>query len=428
MADDSSVISPHEAVLRVQSGDRIVVPMGDEPTTLLLALSARKEELRGVELNLGAPLFPFPFYEEGWEDSFRVSLNYVFPAVRQLVTDGAADYIPVLLSRDAKAADEGRPGTRPYDVAMTVVGPPDERGMCSLGAKAWNKRDLIRGAKLTIVEVDAGAIRTYGDNAIHISELDVLVEHQPIETPTRDLTPPADAQAIVEQLKEIVRDGDAVQIGAGSLTSNLAVLGAFDGHRDLGFHSEVMPEGVPTLVEAGVINGSRKAFLPGVAVTTAAFVPAAELELMQMNPKFEIHPSRTVLDPTNIAANENVLAINAALTVDLSGQIAADSIGDRQWSGPGGQPDFAIGAMLSKGGRFVVMLPSTAAGGTVSRIQPMLDTWVTVPRYLSDIVITEYGIAQLAGKNMRQRAEELIAVAHPDFRDELRRKVGRSKD
>jgi acyl-CoA hydrolase len=149
---------------------------------------------------------------------------------------------------------------------------------------------------------------------------------------------------------------------------------------------------------------------------------------MEMNPKFEIHPSRTVLDPTNIAANDNVLAINAALAVDLSGQVAADSIGDRQWSGPGGQPDFAIGAMLSKGGRFVVLLPSTAAGGIVSRIQPMLDTWVTVPRYLSDIVITEHGIASLAGKNMRQRAEELIAVAHPDFRAELRRKVGRSKD
>jgi 4-hydroxybutyrate CoA-transferase len=428
MSEMPSLDSPFDAVQRVRSGERIVVPMGDEPTTLLLALSGRKAELRGVELNLGAPLFPFPFYDEGWEDSFRVSMNYVFPVARQLVHDGAADYIPVLLSRDAKGADEGRTGTRPYDVAMTVVGPPDERGMCSLGAKAWNKRDLIRGARQVIVEVDAAALRTHGDNEIHVRELDVLVEHQPIETPTRDLTPPAEAAAIVELLREIVRDGDAVQIGAGSLTSNLVKFGAFEGRRELGFHSEVMPEGVPTLVESGVINGSRKNFLPGVAVTTAAFVPQHELELMEMNPKFEIHPSRTVLDPTNIAANDNVLAINAALAVDLSGQVAADSIGDRQWSGPGGQPDFAIGAMLSKGGRFVVLLPSTAAGGIVSRIQPMLDTWVTVPRYLSDIVITEHGIASLAGKNMRQRAEELIAVAHPDFRAELRRKVGRSKD
>ena len=154
----------------------------------------------GVELNLGAPLFPFPFYEEGWQDSFRVSLNYVFPAVRGLVNDGAADYIPVLLSRDAKGADEGRPGTRPYDIAMTVVGPPDERGMCSLGAKAWNKRDLIRGAEAVDRrggrECDSG--RT-GTTRFTSDELDVLVEHQALETPTRDLTPPPNAAiAIVE--------------------------------------------------------------------------------------------------------------------------------------------------------------------------------------------------------------------------------------
>jgi 4-hydroxybutyrate CoA-transferase len=337
---------------------------------------------------------------------------------------GLADYIPVLLSRDHEAATERRPGMRPYDIVMTVVSPPDENGMCSLGEKMWNKREIIRDSALAIAEVNPHHIRTYGDNQIHVSDIDVLVEHDTFATATAPLLPPNDeSPAIVDFLKEVIRDGDTIQIGTGALTNNLVQLGVFESKNDLGFHSEIMPPGIATLVEAGVFTGRRKTLLPNTAVTTAAFVGPDELQMMHMNPKFEIHPSSFVLDPSNIAQIDNLLAINAALAVDLGGQIAADSIGGRQWSGPGGQPDFAIGAMLAKGGRFVSVLPATAARGTVSRIQPLLDTYVTVPRYLADIVITEFGVAQLAGKTMRQRAGELISIAHPDFRADLRHRA-----
>lgn len=420
-------VSSDEAIKVVKSGDRVAFTHGREPLALGLALAARREELKGVRIYVSNPYTDFGWYDSEWADSFSVEMSYIFPIFKDKFEMRRYDLIV-----------GGLNGITPQhhvmsdtDILLTEVSPPDEYGFCSFGTSVWGKKKAIQNAKTVIAEVNKDLIRTYGDNFVHISEIDYFVEHIYAEeyTGESDLLGREVGQAgnverqIAEYVGTLINNGDTLQIGIGGTSEWVVPLGALDNKADLGWHSEVTPRGVISRVRDGIINGKYKNCHQGKAISIAIGGGTKEdLEFVNNNPMFELYDADCVLDPRIIADNDNVLAINSALSIDLTGQIAAESTGRVMIGGPGGQLAFAIGAHLSKGGRFVNTLPSTARGGTVSRIVPRLPegSVVTVPRTLSDIVVTEYGIARLRGKSQRERAFELISVAYPDFRTELK--------
>ncbi len=425
-------VSAEEAIRVVKSGDRVSFTYGREPLALGLALAARKNELKDVRIFVRTPSIDFGWYDPGWEDSFKVDISYVLPIVREMIAEHRCDFIPGgLLGMTSRC-----PVISDVDVLLIEVSPPNENGFCSFGASVWGKKTAIRSAKVTIAEVNRNLIRTYGDNFIHVSEIDYFVEHvsgggTPGATDLlgrKTWEPGKTEKTIAGYVGSIVEDGDTIQIGVGSTSEWVVQLGALDNKVDLGWHSEATPRGVIKLVREGVITGKRKHCNPGKVVAIAVGGGSKEdMDFVNNNPMFELYDADYVLDPRVISANDKVLAINSAISVDLSGQIAAESVGPVMISGPGGQLAFAIGAHLSKGGRFLTTLQSTARDGTISRIVPLLKegTIVTVPRILADTVVTEYGIARLQGKSNRARAADLIAIAHPDFRAGLTQEAER---
>lgn len=421
--------TPEEAIKAVKSGDRVAFAYGVEPLALGMALLARGTELQGVEVFVPAPGRDFAWYEPGWEDIFRIEVGYILPIVRDMIEQRRGDYLVSGLRWTHE------PGVRPQtDVLLVQLSTPNEHGFCSFGASLWDKKLAVRNARTVLAEVNDTLIRTYGDNFVHVSEIDRFVEHTPTgrapgatDMLGRRTTGPGKLeQAIAQNVSSLIKDGDTMEVGVGGTAEWIARLGVLDDKHDLGWHSENTPRGIATLVQTGVINGSRKTLNPGKAVATAVGGGTKEeMDFIHMNPMFEVHGSDYVLDPRVISAHDNMVAINSAIAVDLTGQIAAESLGPAMVSGSGGQLAFATGASLSKGGRSIVALAATAKDGKVSRIVPGLErgTIVTVPRTLADIVVTEYGVARLKGKTQRQRAQELIAVAHPDFRAELKRQA-----
>jgi 4-hydroxybutyrate CoA-transferase len=421
------LVSADEAVSRVKSGDRVVFTPGREAFAVGLALAARKEELKGVTVFTPSPGYDFGWYDAGWSDSFEVSI--MMPTA---VCQDAVDAKLIALNPGTLIPFEEGPDAPKSDVLLTEVSTPDERGFCSFGASVWNKRRVIAEAKLTIAEVNPNLIRTYGDNYIHISEIDYFVEHLSMggAPGMGSLAGRAVKETepylynVAQNVSDLIRDGDTIQIGVGRTTEPLVKLGIFKGRRDLGWHSEATPGGVISLVREGVINGSRKTLHPGKCVVTSlGGGTKEEMDWVTMNPLFMLVDIGYLEDIRVIAAHDNMVAINNALAIDLSGQIGAESIGYRFMAVAGGQIPFVFGATLSKGGRSITCLPSTAQGGKISRIVPTLPpgTVVTIQRNLTDNVVTEYGIARLKGKTLRQRAQELINVAHPDFRAELKK-------
>jgi 4-hydroxybutyrate CoA-transferase len=325
---------------------------------------------------------------------------------------------------------------KPIDAYLIQVGEPDEHGYCSLGASCWNKRELCKKAKHVLAEVNKRNVRTYGENYVHVSEIDCFVEHTPSERLPggtdllgRKVSGPGELEKTVAgYIGELVPDGACLEIGVGGTAEWVARLGVLDNKVNLGWHSENTPRGVATLVKNGVINGKRKQINVGKAVATAVGGGSKdEMDYINMNPQFEVYPSSYCLNPKVISENDNVVAINSAIMVDLTGQISAESIGTKMMSGAGGQTSFAIGAYLSNGGRAITAIPSTAQGGKTSRIVAQLTpgTVVSTPRTLADTIVTEYGVAKLKGKTQRERAMELIGVAHPDFRAELEKEAKR---
>jgi 4-hydroxybutyrate CoA-transferase len=318
----------------------------------------------------------------------------------------------------------------PPDVLLTEVTPPDERGFCSFGASLWSKRQQIKHAKLTIAEVNDRLIRTHGENYVHVSEIDYFVIHESRSgTPgTGSLggravkEPPAYQKEIVKNVASLIKDGDTIQIGVGRTTEPLVKMGLFDGRNDIGVHSEATPPGIISLVRSGVINGKRKTLLPErVVVTSIGGGSKEEMEWCNGNPMFYLVDLLWLEDIRVIAQNDNMVSINNALAIDMTGQITAESIGPKLMSVAGGQIPFALGALLSKGGRSITVLPSTAQDGKVSRIMPLLPegTAITLQRNIADLIVTEYGVANLRHKTLRQRCEQLINIAHPNFREEL---------
>lgn len=468
--------SHEEAMADVRPRDLVVIPIAG-PRTLARALFRRCEEIGPIDLRLAAPLTDPGWLRDGHQETFRIEFEmFIGDFARPTMDEGRATYLPNLFSLNFKEHDEERPERRPIDVFLTAVTPPDDDGYVSFGAHNWNKRSYIRRARTSIVEVDPSLRPVCGDNKIHVTEIDRFVEIPPFEMtpglveawlrrvddevlkaeylsivdelddldrlivigPAMTWLPPAQvrrvlglaqppevARTIAGYVREIVPDGATIQIGAGEPSMYLARAGAFEGKHDLGLHTEMVAPGLAKLVECGVINGRRKTIHPEKAVAVAwSGSDSDDLKIVTNNPAFEVYDPDYVLDVRTIARNDNFHAMNNALSIDLVGQINAESVfGSRMINGSGGQPEFQIGAILSKGGRAITLLPSTAMDGSVSRVvtEHEAGSLITIPRYFADTVVTEYGIARLWGKNHRQRARELIAVAHPDFRADLRR-------
>ncbi|MBI4310673.1 MAG: 4-hydroxybutyrate CoA-transferase [Chloroflexi bacterium] len=418
------LVSAEEAMQVVKSGDTVVFPHGGEPEALGFALAARKEEVRGVKVLLPVPRIDFGWYDPGWEDSFQVIPSFATAMARKLLDERRIDYLIETGGRQFTKPLTERTGDFPrMDIYLTQVSPPDANGFCSFGAVRWDKKEMVRRARVSIAQVNPRFIRTYGDNFIHVSEITSFVEHES-EILERPVIPQEPAvPAIAQYVSQLIRDGDTIQIGAGTASEGIVGAGALNDKLDLGLHTERCTRGLVDLVVNGVITGKRKSLHTGKAIAANFACSAREETLIDRNPQFEAYSVEHINDIRTIAGHDNFVAINSALAVDFTGQTAAESLGARTWSGPGGQIAFAVGAFLSHGGRFISCLPSTAAGGKVSRIVPQLDagTTITVPRTFADYVVTEYGIARLMGKTARERAQGLIAVAHPDFRAELQK-------
>jgi 4-hydroxybutyrate CoA-transferase len=424
------LVTPEEAVRVVKNGDRVGFTYGREPRALGLALAARLGEVQDVKIFVRTPAMDFGWYDPGWEVSFKIEISYVLPITREMMAERRCDFvIGGLLGMTPR-----HPAVGEVDVLFTEVSPPDENGYCSFGASVWGKKRAVECAKVVLAEVNKNLIRTYGENYVHVSEIDYFVEHvsggkRPGATDLlgRKTWEPGEVEKqIAQHVSTLIKDGDTLQIGVGSTSEWVAHLGALDPRTDLGWHSETTPRGIIKLVRGGVINGKRKKINQGKMIAVAVGGGDKEdMDFVNNNPLVELYDADYVLSPAVIGMNDNVVAINSAISVDLTGQIAAESIGPTLVSGPGGQLAFATGAQLSKGGRFVSTLPSTAKDGKISRIVPQFEkgTIVTIPRTLADTVVTEYGIAHLYGKTHRERALALIDIAHPDFREELREKA-----
>jgi acyl-CoA hydrolase len=331
------------------------------------------------------------------------------------VAEGRADYTPVSLGEIERLfADELR-----IDVALVQTSPPDEHGFLSLGIGPDCTLTAACHASRVIVEMNEQMPRALGDTFLHASRATAIV---PVSRPLRELVPePSDTvqMRVAEHVAELVPDGATLQVGIGGIPN--AVLARLGDRHDLGIHSELCPDGVVELIEAGVINGARKTLHPGKVVSGFVLGSRIIFDYIDDNPMFEFHRTSYVNDPFIIAQNDGMIAINSAIEVDLSGQVCADSIGAQPYSGVGGQLDFVRGASRARGGRAIIALPSTARRGSVSRIVPTLAPGAGVVTTRADVhdVVTEYGVAHLRGRNLRQRAEALISVAHPSFRAEL---------
>jgi acyl-CoA hydrolase len=380
------------------------------------ALAGRAPEVRHVEvchmMTLGEATYTRPEHQA----SFRHSGLFLGPNVREAVGAGRADYTPIFLS---EIEDLFASGALPLDVALIQVSPPDEHGYVSLGASVDCTLTAARHARYVIAEVNDRMPRTLGDSFLHLSKITALVE---TSHPLVELRPePATElqRRIARNVASLIPDGATLQVGIGGIPD--AVLGFLGDRQDLGIHSEMCSDGVIPLIEAGVINGERKTLHRAKAVVGFVMGTQPLFDFIHNNPLFEFRPISYTNDPFIIAQNERMIAINSAIEVDLTGQVCSDSIGTRPYSGFGGQLDFVRGAARSQGGKPVIALPATARDGSVSRIVPVLQPGAGVVTTRADVhyVVTEHGIAYLHGKTLRQRAEALIEIAEPKFRDEL---------
>jgi acyl-CoA hydrolase len=421
----SRTVSAEEAVSVVKSGDRVFIhSVAAAPSRLVAALAARAPELRVVEIVSLHTEGDAPYAAPELAGSFRLNALFVGPNARAAVDEGRADYLPVFLS---EVPSLFRSGVLPLDVALVHVSPPDRHGYCSLGVSVDVSRAAVQAARTVIAQVNPRMPRTHGDGLIHLDAIDLLVE---VDEPIHELPPrpvSEEVRAIGRHCAELVEDGATLQIGIGAIPQ--ATVSALSDHHRLGIHTEMISDGVVDLVEKGVVTGEMKAVHPGKIVAGFAFGTRRLYDFVDDNPAVAMLDIAYVNDTDVIRRNPRVTAINSAIEVDLTGQVCADSIGDRQYSGVGGQMDFIRGAALSEEGRPIIALRSTTSSGE-PRIVPYLKpgAGVVTTRAHVHFVVTEHGIADLFGKNLRQRAAALIAIAHPAHRDvlaaEARRRFG----
>jgi 4-hydroxybutyrate CoA-transferase len=406
-----------QALQSVQSGMRVYIQPGcAEPETLVESLLKRAPFVHNVEVVHLLTLGNADYVKPEMEGHFRHNAIFIGGNVREAVNDGRADYTPVHLSEVEQLFESG---AMLLDVALIQVSPPDSHGFCSFGVGVDTTLTAAKCAKHVVAQVNDQMPRTYGDSFIHVSRIQSFVESsRPLcELPKPEITEMH--MAIARNVAGLIEDGAVLQTGIGGIPD--AVLPFLMDRKDLGVHTELVSDSVIPLIEAGVITGNRKNYKPRKIILGFVLGSKELFDFVDNNPIFEFHPNSYTNDPMLIARNDNMVAINSALQIDLTGQVCSDSIGNSFYSGIGGQVDFLRGATRSKGGKPIIALPSTAKGGTISRITPMLSpgAGVVTSRGLIRYVVTEYGVAYLHGKSIRERAKALIEIAHPKFRDEL---------
>jgi acyl-CoA hydrolase len=411
-----TVVTAAEAVRCIKSGARVFIhSVAAAPQTLIVAMTNRAPDLRNVEIVHLHTEGDAPYAAADMAESFHINAFFVGANVRQALVEGHADYVPVFLSEVPALF---RKGILPLDVALLNVSPPDTHGFCTLGVSVDVARAAFETAKCVVAQINPQVPRTQGDALIHVNDIHYMVEvDEPLpEIQTPELTDVD--RAIGRHIAELIEDGATLQMGIGSIPN--AVLASLGTHKDLGVHTEMFSDGVIPLVEKGVINGRRKIKHPGRMV--AGFVMGTKklYDFVNDNPQVLMLDIAYVNDTSVIRRNPKVTAVNSAIEVDLTGQVCADSIGMRQYSGVGGQMDFIRGASLSEGGKPIVALPSTTKHGD-SKIVPFLKQGAGVVSTRAHVhyIVTEFGVANLYGKNLRQRASELIRIAHPDHRESL---------
>jgi len=422
----SRIVTAEEAVRQIKSGYRIFLTGNcSVPKKVLGALVEHAPQLKDVEICQALSLGPADYVKPEMQDHIRVNTMFVSANVRKAVNEGRADFTPVLLS-EFTLLFKNR--FLPLDVALTQVSPPDEHGFCSFGVEVGLTKSPAESARIIIAEVNQRMPRTLGDSFIHVSRLNYIV---PVDYDLAEMTRTEGGldetiDKIACYIADLIPDGATMQMGIGEIPD--AVLGYLKNKHDLGVHTELFSDGVIDLVEAGVLTGSRKSIHPGKMI--AGFIIGSKrlYEWVDDNPLIELHPTEYVNDPFVIAQNERQVAINSAIEVDLTGQVCADSIGPKIYSGVGGQLDFIYGASRSKGGVPIIALPSTTTlkdGQLISRITPMLKqgAGVVTTRNHVRYVVTEFGVADLYAKTIRQRATQLINIAHPMFQEELTRQA-----
>ncbi len=406
-----------EAVEMIHSGNRVYIHEGcGTPVPLLNALLGRAQTLRDVELVHMLTFGPAEYTRPEYEGVFRHNALFVGDNVRNSVCEGRADYTPIHLGQIEELFTSGE---LPLDVAIVQTSTPDSHGFLSLGTSIDCGLTAARCARRVIAEVNRRMPRTFGDSFLHVSQVGAIVEtDRPLAELHVEPSTPVQ-ERIAARVASLIPDGATLQTGIGGIPD--AVLRFLRDRRDLGVHSEMVSDGIIDLVECGAVNGMRKNIHRGKIVCGFVLGTQRLFDFINDNPMFEMHPTAYVNDPFVIAQNEAMVAINSAIQVDLTGQVCADSIGTKPYSGVGGQVDFVRGAARSKGGRPIIALASTAKNGTVSRIVPVLYPGAGVVTSRADVhyVVTEHGTAYLHGKTLWQRAEALIAVADPKFRDEL---------
>lgn len=413
----AKIATAEQAVRLIHPRQRILIGSGAaEPGGLVEAMVTHGTHLAGNEVVHLMTLGSAPYVQPGLEGRFRHTAFFIGANVRAAVQEGRADFMPVFLSEIPQLITSGRVH---IDVALIQVSPPDRLGFVSLGVSVDIVRAAVDTADLILAEVNPNMPRTLGDSFLHVDRISQLV---PVDVPLPEIVPQLldhVCREIGRNVASLIPDGATLQLGIGKIPD--ATLAALADRRDLGIHTEMLSDGVMHLAEAGIVTGRRKTFLPGKIVTSFVMGTRQLYEWVHDNPQIEMRPSAFTNDPVQIARNDQMMAINSALAVDLTGQVAADTVRGRFFSGIGGQVDFIRGAARSRGGRPIIALPATAKGGTVSRIQPTFEEGAGVVTSRGDIhyVVTEYGIADLWGRNIRQRAEALIGIAHPDFRSEL---------
>ncbi len=420
------VTTAEEAVKSIRSGDRVWIHPGcNTPVRLIDAMVARAPELENVEVVHILTLGPAPYAEPGMEPHFRHRALFTGGNVRKAVNEGRADFVPIHLHQVPHLITSGR---LPIDVALIHISPPDEHGFCSYGVGVDATKAAVEQARTVIALVNQRMPRALGDSFVHVSKLTHVVE---VDEPVLELAmaPKVSevARKIGENIASLIPDGATLQMGIGEIPD--AVLLFLEDKKHLGVHTEMFSDGLVDLFEMGVVTNERKTLHRGKIVASFVIGTRKAFDFVDNNPFMEFHPNEYVNDPFVVAQNDAMVAINSALAVDLTGQVCADSIGTSIYSGFGGQLDFIRGAARSRGGKPIIALPSTAKGGSLSRLVDTLLPGSGVVTTRADVhyVVTEYGIADLYGKSLRERARSLIDIAHPDFRAELEEAASRRK-
>jgi acyl-CoA hydrolase len=409
-------VSAQEAVKILKSGDRVYIQAAAAaPQILVNAMTSRHNLLKNVEVCHLHTEGVAPYADIKYKDSFCVNSFFVGANVRDTLKQGNGSYTPVFLSELPLLFKRN---IIPIDVAMIMVSPPDKHGYCSLGVSVEATLAAIANAKHVIAQINSFMPRTHGDGLIHISELDTFVEEDSPLTEHKIPKPTKIEQKIGDYVAELIDDRSTLQMGIGVIPN--AVLGNLTNHKDLGLHTEMMSDGVIDLILKDVINSNYKAVNPGRALATFALGSKRLYDYIDDNPFVEMRAADYVNDVSIIRQNPKMVSINSAIEVDVTGQVCADSIGRNIYSGVGGQMDFIRGASLSEGGKAIIALPSTTKRG-VSRIVPFLKqgAGVVTTRAHVQYIITEYGVANLYGKTLDQRAKALINIAHPDYRESI---------